>query len=604
MALLTENHIEEFALKLLSYSGYTCYYGPDIAPGGSHPLRSSLSSPILEGVLQEAVDRLNPSVPAAARQEAVRQVLRVSSPDLISANELFHRLLTQGVSVTYQKDGSTRGDLVWLVDFNNPENNEFTAVNQFSFVENNANRRPDIVLFVNGLPLVVIELKNAADESATVKTAFQQLQTYKDAIPSLMAYNALLVISDGLEARAGSLSADFSRFSAWKSEDGTKEAPRLKSQLEVLVNGMLNKATLLDLIRFFTVFQKIKKEDDKGQVRIITLKILAAYHQYYAVNKAVASTLQAARRDDEQRGKGGVIWHTQGSGKSLSMVFFSGKIVDRLSNPTIVVLTDRNDLDDQLFDTFAASAQLLGQEPKQAADREELKTLLKVASGGIVFSTMQKFMPEEGNIHELLSERRNIVVITDEAHRTQYGFKAREVNVRDSAGNVIGKKTVYGLAKYLRDALPNATYLGFTGTPIEKTDANTRTVFGDYIDVYDIARAVDDGATVPIFYESRMAKIDLPKEGRQLIRELDEELEEDDAEQAEKARSKRARLEALIGSEKRLTNIARDIVEHFEARQKVFSGKGLVVCMSRPIAAALYEHIIALRPEWHDADLK
>lgn len=604
MALLSENHIEAFALKLLSYSGYSCYYGPEIAPGGSNPLRSSLTSPILEGVLQEAVDRLNPAVPGAARQEAVRQVLRVSSADLISANEIFHQLLTCGVPVSYQKDGSERGDRVWLIDFNRPEDNEFTAVNQFTFVENNANKRPDIVLFINGLPLVVIELKNPADGSATIKTAFQQLQTYKHVIPALMTYNGLLAVSDGLEARAGSLSADFSRFSVWKSENGTEEASHLRSQLEVLVNGMLNKATLLDLVRFFTVFEKVKKQDEQGQLSVSTVKKVAAYHQYYAVNKAVASTMQAARRNDEQRGKGGVVWHTQGSGKSLSMVFFSGKIVHSLDNPTIVVLTDRNDLDDQLFDTFAACAQLLGQEPQQADDREQLKRLLKVASGGVVFSTMQKFMPEEGNVYDLLSERRNIVVITDEAHRTQYGFKAREINVKDGEGKVIGKKTVYGLAKYLRDALPNATYLGFTGTPIEKTDANTRAVFGDYIDVYDIARAVDDGATVPIFYESRMAKIDLPEEGRRLIAELDEELEEDDAEQAEKARSKRARLEALIGSEKRLANIARDIVEHFEARQKVFPGKGLVVCMSRPIAAALYEHTIALRPEWHDADLK
>ena len=339
MAFLTENHIEAFALKLLSYSGYSCYYGPEIAPGGSNPLRSSLASPILEGVLQEAVDRLNPSVPATARQEAVRQVLRVSSPDLISANETFHQLLTCGVPVSYQKDGSERGDRVWLIDFNRPESNEFTAVDQFTFVENNANKRPDIVLFVNGLPLVVIELKNAADESTTIKTAFQQLQTYKHVIPALMAYNGLLVVSDGLEARTGSLSADFSRFSVWKSENGTEEASHLKSQLEVLVNSMLNKATLLDLVRFFTVFEKMKKQDEQGQLSVSTVKKVAAYHQYYAVNKAVASTMQAARRNDEQRGKGGVVWHTQGSGKSLSMVFFSGKIVHSLDNPTIVVLT-------------------------------------------------------------------------------------------------------------------------------------------------------------------------------------------------------------------------------------------------------------------------
>lgn len=604
MGRMHEAEIEELALERLEALGYARYFGPDIAPDGATPLRASLASPVLEGVLQEAVDRLNPHIPAAARQEAVRRVLRVSGPDLISANEAFHQLLTRGVSVSYQKDGAERGDKVWLVDFNRPENNEFTAVNQFTFVEGNVNKRPDVVLFVNGLPLVVIELKNPASESATLMSAYQQLQTYKQVIPSLLAYNGLLVISDGLEARAGSLSAGYSRFSAWKSEDGSREAPRLKSQLEVLIKGMLNKATLLDLIRFFTVFEKMKTEDAQGLASVETVKKIAAYHQYYAVNKAVASTLEAARRNDAGRGKGGVVWHTQGSGKSLSMVFFSGKIVYLLNNPTIVVLTDRNDLDDQLFDTFAASAQLLGQEPKQAESREDLKALLKVASGGIVFSTMQKFLPEDGNTHELLSDRRNIVVITDEAHRTQYGFKAREANVRDSDGKVIGKKTVYGLAKYLRDALPNATYLGFTGTPIEKKDANTRAVFGDYIDIYDIARAVEDKATVPIYYESRMAKIELPEEGRRLISELDEELEEGDAEQADKARSRRARLEALIGSEKRLATIARDIVEHFEARQAVLSGKGLVVCMSRPIAAALYGHIVALRPEWHDDDLK
>lgn len=604
MSRMHEAEIEELALERLEALGYARYFGPDIAPDGATPLRASLASPILEGVLQEAVDRLNPHIPAVARQEAVRRVLRVSGPDLISANEAFHQLLTRGVSVSYQKEGAERGDKVWLVDFSTPENNEFTAVNQFTFVEGNVNKRPDVVLFVNGLPLVVIELKNPGSESATLMSAYQQLQTYKQVIPSLLACNGLLVISDGLEARAGSLSAGYSRFSVWKSEDGSREAPHLKSQLEVLIKGMLNKATLLDLIRFFTVFEKMKTEDAQGLVSVETVKKIAAYHQYYAVNKAVASTLEAARRNDAGRGKGGVVWHTQGSGKSLSMVFFSGKIVYLLKNPTIVVLTDRNDLDDQLFDTFAASAQLLGQEPKQAESREDLTTLLKVASGGIVFSTMQKFLPEDGNTHELLSDRRNIVVITDEAHRTQYGFKAREANVRDSEGKVIGKKTVYGLAKYLRDALPNATYLGFTGTPIEKKDANTRAVFGDYIDIYDIARAVEDKATVPIYYESRMAKIELPEEGRRLVRELDEELEEGDAEQADKARSRRARLEALIGSEKRLTTIARDIVEHFEARQAVISGKGLVVCMSRPIAAALYGHIIALRPEWHDDDLK
>ena len=602
MTKLTESAIEEWALELLQAQGYGYFSGPEIAPDGERPLRASLGDCVLEGPLQAAVDRLNPHIPASAREEAVRQVRRVSAPELVAANEAFHRLLTEGVPVCFRRDGEERGERVRLVDFDTPGNNEFLAVNQFTVIENRENKRPDIVLFVNGLPLVVIELKNAADERATMAAAFRQLQTYKAVIPSLLLYNGLLVISDGLDARAGSLTADFSRFMAWKSEDGRSEAPRGRGQLEVLIRGLLRPDVLLDMVRHFTVFEKEKAETPDGQTLIRTSKKIAAYHQYYAVNKAVASTLRAARTDGPEKGRGGVIWHTQGSGKSLSMVFYTGKIVTALDNPTVLVLTDRNDLDDQLFGTFAASAQLLRQEPKQADSRERLKELLRVASGGIVFSTMQKFQPEEGNVFERLSERRNIVVIADEAHRTQYGFAARQADVRQD-GEVVGKRTVYGLAKYLRDALPNAVYLGFTGTPVEKTDINTPAVFGDYIDIYDIAQAVADGATVPIFYESRLAAIDLPEEGRELIRELDEQLDEADPEQADRVRGRRARLEALVGSEARLKNVARDIVTHFEARQKVFAGKGMVVCMSRPIAAALYGHIVALRPEWHDEDL-
>ena len=602
MTKLTESAIEEWALKLLQAQGYGYFSGPEIAPDGERPLRASLGDCVLEGPLQAAVDRLNPHIPASAREEAVRQVRRVSAPELVAANEAFHRLLTEGVPVCFRRDGEERGERVRLVDFDTPGNNEFLAVNQFTVIENRENKRPDIVLFVNGLPLVVIELKNAADERATMAAAFRQLQTYKAVIPSLLRYNGLLVISDGLDARAGSLTADISRFMAWKSEDGRSEAPRGRGQLEVLIRGLLRPDVLLDMVRHFTVFEKEKAETPDGQTLIRTSKKIAAYHQYYAVNKAVASTLRAAWTDGPEQGKGGVIWHTQGSGKSLSMVFYTGKIVTALDNPTVLVLTDRNDLDDQLIGTFAASAQLLRQEPKQADSRERLKELLRVASGGIVFSTMQKFQPEEGNVFERLSERRNIVVIADEAHRTQYGFAARQADVRQD-GEVVGKRTVYGLAKYLRDALPNAVYLGFTGTPVEKTDINTPAVFGDYIDIYDIAQAVADGATVPIFYESRLAAIDLPEEGRELIRELDEQLDEADPEQADRVRGRRARLEALVGSEARLKNVARDIVTHFEARQKVFTGKGMVVCMSRPIAAALYGHIVALRPEWHDEDL-
>lgn len=603
MSKMTESDIEAWMLELLQAQGYGYHAGPDIAPDGAEPLRSSWGDALLEDVLRAAVARLNPGVPEVAREDAIRQVKGVSSPELTSANEAFHRLLTEGVPVSFLKDGEERGERVRLVDFAEPEKNDFRAVNQLTFSEGGETKRPDVVLFVNGLPLVVIELKNATDEKATTAAAFLQLQTYKATIPGLLRYNALLVISDGLEARAGSLTADYERFMAWKSEDGRGEAAGNRAQLEVLTKGLLNKRTLLDVIRFFTVFEKTKKEDESGQVYVRTSKKVAAYHQYYAVNKAIASTLRATQGDGPERGKCGVVWHTQGSGKSLSMVFYTGKIVVTLNNPTVVVLTDRNDLDDQLFETFAASAQLLRQEPKQADSRARLKELLQVASGGIVFSTMQKFQPEEGNVFDCLSERRNIIVMTDEAHRTQYGFKSRNVSVKKN-GEVVGTRTVYGLAKYLRDALPNASYMGFTGTPIESEDVNTPAVFGDYIDIYDIAQAVADGATVPIYYESRLAAIDLPEEGKQLIRELDEKLDGEDPEQADKARANRARLEALVGSKARLKTVAQDIVTHFEARQAIFTGKGMVVCMSRPIAAELYREITALRPDWHDDDVR
>ncbi len=472
------------------------------------------------------------------------------------------------------------------------------------------------------------------------------------------------MISDGLEAKAGSLSAGLSRFMMWKSADGKAEASHLVSQLETLIVGMLNKATLLNLLRHFIVFEKSKKEDKvngearegalgcpkTGVISISTVRKLAAYHQYYAVNAAVASTLRAAGvgarfiapenstchqsgRDESRpygikqdpavyqlpgvvnqpRGdkKAGVVWHTQGSGKSLSMVFYTGKIVLALDSPTVLVITDRNDLDDQLFDTFAASKQLLRQEPVQSANREQLKELLKVASGGVIFSTIQKFQPDEGNVYEQLSGRRNIVVIVDEAHRTQYGFGARTVDEKDASGEVVGKKVVYGFAKYLRDALPSATCLGFTGTPIEKTDVNTPAVFGNYVDIYDIAQAVEDGATVRIFYESRLVKVGLSDEGKKLIAELDEEFDDVGADcirpegarnaplpETQKAKAKWTKMEALIGSEQRIKNIAKDIVAHFEARQEVFAGKGMVVSMSRRIAAELYAEIVKIKPEW------
>lgn len=622
MRKIDESAIETLAIERLQTLGFDYVYAPEIAPDSSNPERTSFTDVLLLSRLRNAVTRINPTLPSAALDEAIKNIQRISAPELLANNEAFHRLLTEGVNVSYQKDGNTRGDLVWLVDFDNPDNNEFVVANQFTIIENNQNKRPDLILFVNGLPLVVIELKNAADENTTITSAYKQLETYKKSIPSLFTYNAFVVVSDGLEAKAGSISAGLSRFMAWKSADGKAEASHLVSQLETLINGMLNKATLLDLIRHFIVFEKSSKEDPvTKQISISTVKKLAAYHQYYAVNAAVASTLRASaeisgvaqspasyglgdvRSQPKGDRKAGVVWHTQGSGKSLSMVFYTGKIVLALNNPTVVVITDRNDLDDQLFDTFAASSQLLRQEPKQVEDRQQLKELIKVASGGVIFTTIQKFQPEEGNVYETLSERRNIVVIADEAHRTQYGFKAKTVEEKNAAGEVIGQKVVYGFAKYMRDALPNATYLGFTGTPIESTDVNTPAVFGNYVDIYDIAQAVEDGATVRIFYESRLAKVQLSDEGRKLVAELDEELEQDELTETQKVKARWTQIEALIGSKQRIQNIARDIVTHFEQRQEVFAGKGMIVSMSRRIAAELYEAIVTLKPEWHSDDL-
>ena len=624
---LTESAIEDLAIELFKSLGYQHLYGPDSAPEGKHPERSSFEDVILVNRLRDAVKKINPHVPQQALEDAIRQVLRFPSQELIANNQSFHRLLTEGVKISYHKDGSERGDLVWLIDFKNPENNEFVVVNQFVVIENHQNKRPDVVLFVNGLPLVVIELKNAADENATIQSAYNQIQTYKQAIPGFFTYNEIIVISDGLEARSGSLSAGFDRFVAWKSVDGRIEASNLESQLTTLIKGMLNPLTFIDIIRHFIVYEASKHEDSETGLTVIrTVKKIAAYHQYYAVNRAVASTMRAAgyaqaaqlpvaapwpaslqevpkayglpsvREQPVHDKKAGVIWHTQGSGKSLSMVFYTGKVVLTLDNPTVVVITDRNDLDDQLFTTFAASKQLLRQEPVQAESRDHLKQLLRVASGGIVFTTIQKFQPDEGNVYDVLSNRNNIIVIVDEAHRTQYGFQAK---VDANTGAI-----TYGFAKYLRDALPNATYIGFTGTPIEKTDRNTPAVFGNYIDIYDIAQAVADGTTVRIFYESRLAKIALSDEGKKLVQELDEELLQDDMPEAQKAKAKWTQLEALVGSQERLKQIANDIVTHFESRQEVFEGKGLIVTMSRRIAVALYDEIIYIRPAWHSDDLK
>ena len=625
MKPITENIIEESAIELLQSQGWEYANGKELSPEGLFCERENFQQIILTNRLRNAIAKINPHIPADAQEAAVQKVLRISSPVLLHNNEEFHKLLVEKVKIPYQQNGYERSHEVALIDFENIDNNQFLVVNQYTIIENNQNKRPDVLLFVNGLPLVVMELKNATDENANMLSAYKQLQTYKAIIPSLFTYNAICVISDGLECKAGSLSADMSRYMTWKTADGIKEASRFKPQLDILLQGMMQPVTLLDLVRNFIVFEKTKKveplaksrdegngKDAKtGLIQIFTEKKLAAYHQYYAVNKAVQSSIIASGVNGDKRG--GVVWHTQGSGKSLSMVFYSGKLITapEMRNPTIVVITDRNDLDDQLYDTFAASVQLLRQEPVQAESREHLKELLQVASGGIVFTTIQKFMPE-GNksVYDQLCDRKNVVVIADEAHRTQYGFEAKLVDEKDKeTKEVIGKRIAFGFAKYMRDALPNATYIGFTGTPIEGTDVNTPQVFGNYIDRYDIKDAVTDGATVRIFYESRLAKVNLDENGKRLIEEFDAELEQDEeivgTENflSQKRKAKWTKLEAIIGSEDRIKNLANDIVTHFEKRQTVFEGKALIVAMSRRIAADIYKQIISLRPEWHSDDM-
>ncbi len=733
---ITENEIEDIALSYLQGLGYTYQLGTVISPDGEHPERQ-YNEVVLVTRLRDAIDKLNPNISQDAKEDALKKVLRTESPNALINNENFHRYLTDGVDVEMRTESGIRGEKIYIVDFESPENNEFLAVNQFTVVEGNQNKRPDIILFVNGLPLVVIELKNAVDENANLKSAFNQLQTYKQAIPSLFTYNSLLIISDGWDARCGTITSDYGRFMTWKTPPSTpallprgegssyrgnlkysgliEEARELRKkqtkaeeifwqlvrnrkfnnlkfrrqhqignyiadfycdelrlviefdgevhnspeqqkhdskrdkfltssgfkvlrfknqeilnspesvfeeienailgntqkidssspfgrgggegllEMEVMFHGMLNKHTLLDLIRQFIVFEK---SDSK------TLKKVAAYHQYYAVNKAVESTVTASGSNGDRRG--GVIWHTQGSGKSLSMVFFSGKLIiePRMENPTLVILTDRNDLDEQLHETFTNCQQLLRQEPQKAESRKELRQLLKVASGGIVFTTIQKFMPipadivqpeNENVVNEpsveyigadiqALSERKNIVVIADEAHRSQYDF-------------------IDGFAKHLRDALPNATFIGFTGTPIETTDKNTQAVFGNYVDIYDIQQAVNDKATVPIFYESRLAKVHFNEDEKVSLDEQFEELTEgEELSNRQQMRQKWTRLEAIVGNPNRLQKIAEDLVYHFEQRNAVLDGKAMIVCMSRRICVELYEAIIKIRPLWHSDD--
>lgn len=594
MTKIFESTIEEFVIELLEYQGFEY-----LSPEDQEKERLNLGEVVLKDRLSRAIDRINPDIPEEAKEQALRLALNLPSQNLMDNNEAFHRMLTDGIEVEVMGADGVKGEKVHLVDFENISNNEFLVCNQYTVIENNITKRPDVVILVNGLPLVVIELKNPVDENATVQKAFTQLQNYKNAIPTLFYYNTLLVASDGLDARVGTISSDMSRFLAWKSRDGVREDKATVPQIETLIHGMFAKDVFLDLIHQFIVFEKSKKEDPKtGLISIVTIKKIAAYHQYFAVNKAIVSTQEAS--SEEGNRKAGVVWHTQGSGKSLSMVFYTGKVVLTLDNPTVVVITDRNDLDEQLFDTFASCKQLLRQDPVKAGNREELKSLLRVAGGGIVFTTIQKFFPEDGATNfDMLSDRKNIIVVADEAHRSQYGFGAKTT---EKDGEVFTK---YGFAKYLRDALPHASFIGFTGTPIEKEDASTPAVFGNYVDVYDIAQAVEDGATVRIYYESRLAKVHLKDEEKS---RLDDEVaaitEGEESTAAEQAKAKWAQLEAIVGHRDRLQMIAADIVDHFEKRQEVMEGKGMIVCMSRRIAVELYEEIMKIRPEWHDKDLK
>jgi type I restriction enzyme R subunit len=590
---LTESVVEQATLAWLEVTGYAGLHGALIAPGEPAAERASYSDVILQQRLHDQLDRLNPHIPASARRDVIddvlRSVTRTDSQSPLINNRAFHRLLTEGADVSFRDGGQLRHDKVWLVDFEHPQANEFLAVNQFTVEDINpvtrarTNRRPDIVLFVNGLPLVVIELKNAADEGATIRKAWNQLQTYRDDIPSLFRYNALLAISDGVEARLGALGAGWEHFKPWRAVDDDGKVDPHPTQLETLIRGVFAPQRLLDIVRSFIVFEANESSPTKK---------VAAYHQYHAVNKAVERTVTATHAAGDR--KVGVVWHTQGSGKSLSMLFYAGRIIQHpaLENPTLVILTDRNDLDDQLFGTFAAGQELLRQQPVQADNRDHLRDLLRVASGGVVFTTIQKFMPDDGaKAYPLLSDRRNIVFIADEAHRSQYGLEART----SRAGEIS-----YGFAKYVRDALPNASFIGFTGTPVETTDANTRLIFGDYIDIYDIQRAVDDGATVPIYYEARLARIQLREDQRPVIDPAFEEITEGEEDTIkERLKSKWAQLEAMVGAEDRLAQVARDIVTHFETRLGALDGKGMIVCMSRRIAVELYDQIIRLRPDWH-----
>jgi type I restriction enzyme R subunit len=611
---LNESIVEDAALEWFGELGYGVGHGPHLAPGEPAAERDSFSEVVLVGRLREAIRQLNFSIPEEAREEALRKVLRVGTPALVQTNRAFHRMLRDGVPVEYPRpDGSIAGDHVRLLDFDDVRANDWFVVNQFTVIEGQHNRRPDIVVFINGLPLGLIELKNAVNEETDIWSAYAQLQTYKAEIASLLHYNAALVVSDGLQARMGSVTANQEWFKVWRTIDGEGDAPKTAPELEVLVRGVFERQRFLDLLHHFIVFEE---DPDSGALH----KIIAGYHQFHAVNAAVEETVRASGMTEvgsvlreeagtywsgRQRGgkpgdrRAGVVWHTQGSGKSFSMLFFAARVVRHpaMQNPTLVVLTDRNDLDDQLFGQFQRCADILGQTPLQASGREHLRELLNRASGGVVFTTIHKFMPEKGELMPELSARQNIVVIADEAHRSQYGFGGK---VNTQTGEMS-----YGFASNLRDALPNASFIGFTGTPIEKTDANTRAVFGEYISIYDIQRAVADKATVPIYYESRISKLSLnAAELPKLDAEFEEITEGEELTKKEKLKTKWAALEALVGDPKRIALVAADLVAHFEKRVEAMDGKAMIVCMSRRICVDLYNALIKLRPEWEAETLK
>lgn len=590
MAFITEADVEAAMLDQFADLGFTCLTDAVAGPDGSAPEREAYSDVLLLARLRAAIDRLNPTIPAEAREDALKKIVATETPSLIEENRRLHQMMCEGVPVEFKnEDGSIKGDRVQLIDFGDTDANDWLAIGQFTVIEGSYNRRPDVVAFVNGLPLGVIELKNPGTETATLTSAYNQLQTYKSQIPCLFRTNGVLITSDGLMARIGSLTADEERFMPWRTTDGAAIAAKGLPELSTLIEGVFQKSRFLTLLRDFVVF---------GTSENGLIKIIAGYHQFHAVRHAIESTVRATDVSGDR--KVGVIWHTQGSGKSLLMAFYAGQLVRQpeLANPTIVVITDRNDLDDQLHGTFVMCRDLLRQTPVQANSREDLQKELTRASGGVIFTTIQKFAPVKGETtYPVLTDRRNVVVIADEAHRSQYGFKAR---VEQNTGEI-----AYGFAKYLRDALPNASFIGFTGTPIEQDDVNTPAVFGEYIDVYDISRAVEDGATVPIYYESRLARIELPEEEKPKIdAEIAELTEDEAASEQERLKRKWSTVEALVGSQKRLSMIAEDLVRHFEDRVEAMNGKAMVVCMSRRICVGLYNEIIALRPHWHSDDDK